>query len=44
MPNNRLPRILKHCRPTGRRYQGRPLTRLTDVWDQNMSTVGPTPC
>jgi len=31
MSNNRLPRILKHYRPTDRRNQGRPLKRLTDV-------------
>jgi hypothetical protein len=30
-PSNRLPRIVKHCRPTGRRNQGRPLKRLLDV-------------
>jgi len=31
MPCNRLPRILKNYRPTGRRNQGTPLKRLLDV-------------
>ena len=34
--HNRLPRILKNYRPTGRRSQG----RLLDVWDWNASTSG----
>jgi len=41
-PSNRLPRIVKNCRPTGRRNQGRPLKRLLDLWDQKGSTSGPT--
>ena len=43
MPRNRLPRIMKHCSPTGRRNHGRPLKRLLDTWDRNGSTSGPTP-
>jgi hypothetical protein len=31
MPRNRLPRVMKHCSPTGRRIHGRPLKRLTDM-------------
>jgi hypothetical protein len=31
MPRNRLPRILKHYTPTGRRNHGRPLKRLLDT-------------
>ena len=31
MPRNRLPRIMKHCSPTGRRNHGRPLKRLLDT-------------
>jgi hypothetical protein len=31
LSHNRFPRILKIYRPTGRRYQGRPLKRLLDV-------------
>jgi hypothetical protein len=31
MPRNRLPRIMKHCFPTGRRNHGRPLKRLLDT-------------
>jgi hypothetical protein len=31
MPHNRLPRILKFCRSSGRENQGRPLKRLKDV-------------
>jgi hypothetical protein len=34
---------MKHCSPTGRRNQGRPLKRLLDTWDRNGSTSGPTP-
>jgi hypothetical protein len=30
MPRNRLPRIIKHYSPTGRRNHGRPLKRLLD--------------
>jgi hypothetical protein len=30
-PRDRLQRILKHCTPTGRRRQGRPLKRLLDM-------------
>ena len=43
MPRNRLPRVLKHHSPTGRRNYGRPLKRLLDAWDRNGSTSGPTP-
>jgi hypothetical protein len=43
MPRNRLPRVMKHYSPTGRRNYGRPLKRLLDTWDQNRSTNGPTP-
>jgi len=42
MPRNRLPRVMKHCSPTGRRNHGRPLKRLPDMWDWNGSTSGPT--
>jgi hypothetical protein len=31
MPRNRLPRIIKHYCPTGRRNHGRPLKRLLDT-------------
>ena len=31
MPRNRLPRVMKHYSPTGRRNYGRPLTRLLDT-------------
>ena len=31
MPRNRLPRVLKHYSPTGRRNHGRPLKRLLDT-------------
>ena len=34
MPHNRLPRVMKHYSPTGRRNHGRPLKRLLDTWDQ----------
>ena len=43
MPRNRLPRVMKHYCPTGRRKHGRPLKRLLDTWDRNGSTSGPTP-
>jgi len=43
MPRNRLPRVMKHCSPTGRRNHGRPLKRLLDPRDRNWSTGGPTP-
>ena len=43
MPRNRLPRVMKHYFPTGRRNYGRPLKRLLDTWDRNGSTSGPTP-
>jgi hypothetical protein len=43
MPPNRLPRLMKHCSPIGRRNHGRPLKRLLDTWDRNGSTSGPTP-
>jgi len=31
MPRNRLPRVIKHYSPTGRRNHGRPLKRLLDT-------------
>jgi hypothetical protein len=31
MPRNRLPRIMKHYSPTGRRNHGRPLKRVLDT-------------
>src|SRR5215469_9821818 len=31
MPRNRLPRVIKHYSPTGKRNQGRPLKRLLDT-------------
>ena len=31
MPRNRLPRIVKHYSPTGRRNYGRPLKRFLDT-------------
>ena len=43
MLRNRLPRVMKHYSPTGRRNYGRPLKRLLDTWDRNGSTSGPTP-
>ena len=43
MPGNKLPRVMKHYSPTGRRNHGRPLKRLLDTWDRNGSTNGPTP-
>ena len=43
MPRDRLPRIMKHYSPTGRRNRGRPLKRLLDTWDRNGSTSSPTP-
>ena len=43
MPRNRLPRVMKHYSPTGRRNHGRPLNRLLDTWDRNGSTSDPTP-
>jgi len=43
MPRNRLPRVMIHYSPTGRRNHGRSLKRLLDTWDRNGSTSGPTP-
>jgi hypothetical protein len=43
MPRNRLPRVMKHCSPTGRRDHVRLLKRLLDTWDRNVSTSGRTP-
>jgi len=43
MPRNRLPRLMKHYSPTGRRNHGRSLKRLLDTWDWNGSTSGPSP-
>jgi len=31
IPRNRLPRVMKHCCPTGRRNHGRLLKRLLDT-------------
>jgi len=31
MPGNRLPRVMNHYSPTGRRNHGRPLKRLLDM-------------
>jgi len=31
MPRNRLPRVMKHYSPTGRRNHGRPLKRILDT-------------
>jgi hypothetical protein len=31
MPRNRLPRVMKHYSPSGRRNHGRPLKRLLDT-------------
>jgi len=42
MPRNRLPRVMKHYCPTGRRNRGRPLKRLLGTWDRNGLTGGPT--
>jgi len=43
MPRNRLPRVIKHYSPTGRRNHGRPLRILLDTWDRNVLTSDPTP-
>jgi hypothetical protein len=43
MPRNRLPRIMKHYSPSGRRNHGRPLKRLLGTQDRNGSTSGRTP-
>ena len=43
MPRDRLPRIMKHYSPTGRRNRGWPLKRLLDTWDRNGSTSSLTP-
>ena len=43
MPRDRLPRVMKHYSPNGRRNHGRPLKRLLDTCDRNGSTSGPTP-
>jgi len=43
MSRDRLPRIMKHYSPTGRRNRGRPLKRLIDTWDRKGSTSGLTP-
>ena len=31
MPRNRLPRVMKHYSPTGRKNHGRPLKRFLDM-------------
>ena len=43
IPRIRLPRVMKHYSPTGRRNHGRPFKRLLDTWYRNGSTSGPTP-
>ena len=43
MLRNRLPRVMKHHSPAGRRNNGRTLKRLLDTGDRNGSTSGPTP-
>ena len=43
MPRNRLPRVMKHYSPTGRRNHGKHFKRLLDTWDWNGWTSGPTP-
>jgi len=43
MLRNRLPRVLKHYSPFGKRNHGRSLKRLLDMWDRNGSTSGTTP-
>jgi len=43
MPRNRLPRVMKHFSPTGRRNHGRYLKGLLDTWDRKGSTNGPSP-
>jgi hypothetical protein len=40
IPRNRLPKVMKHYFPTGRRNHGRALKRLLDAWDRNKSTGG----
>ena len=41
MPRNRLPRVMKHYSPAGRRNHGRPFKRLLDTWDRNGSNKWP---
>ena len=43
MSRNRLPRVMKHYSPNGRRNHGRSWKRLLDMWDRNRSTSGPAP-
>ena len=43
VPRNRLPRVMKHFSPTGRRNHDRPMKRLLDMRDRNRSTRGSTP-
>ena len=43
MPGNRLPRVMKHFSPIGRRNHGRTLKRFLNTWDRNGSTSGPMP-
>ena len=43
IPRNRLPKVMKHYCPTGRRNHGRPLKTLLDTWDWSGSTSYPTP-
>jgi len=42
MPRNRLPRVMKHYSPTGRRNHGRSLKRLLGMVNRNGSTSDPT--
>jgi len=42
MSQNRLPGVMKHYSPAGRRNRGRPLKRHLDKPDRNGSTSGPT--
>jgi len=43
MPRHRLPRVMKHYSPTGRRNCSRPLKTLLDTRDRNGSTSVPPP-
>jgi len=43
LPRNRLPRVMKNYFPTGRWNYCRPLKKLLDTWDRNVSASDPTP-
>ena len=43
MPRNRLPRVMKHYSPAGRRDHGRLFKRFLKTWDRNGTTSGPAP-